>query len=69
MDQEQRQAVISAVTEIGLVIRDAKRIPSGHLYAHLMGVLSLDKYQMIIGILKKTGLVIEQANELIWVGD
>jgi ArsR family metal-binding transcriptional regulator len=69
MSNEQIQAAITAVSEIGKVIREVKRIPSGHLYAQLMGVLSLEKYEMIIGLLKKTGLVTEQNNELIWMAD
>lgn len=69
MSNEQIQAAITAVSEIGRVIREVKRIPSGHLYAQLMGVMSLEKYEMVINLLKKTGLVTEQSNELIWVGD
>lgn len=69
MTSEQIQSAITAVSEIGKVIREVKRIPSGHLYAQLMGVLSLEKYEMIIGLLKKTGLVTEQNNELIWIAD
>ncbi len=66
---EQVKVAIEVVSELAMVIRDAKRIPSGHLYAHLMGVLSLDKYEMIIGLVKKTGLVIQDGDELVWVGD
>ena len=69
MRSEQIQSAITAVSEIGKVIREVKRIPSGHLYAQLMGVLSLEKYEIIIGLLKKTGLVTEQNNELIWIAD
>jgi ArsR family metal-binding transcriptional regulator len=69
MKNEQIQAAIKAVSEIGKIIREVKRIPNGHLYAQLMGVLSLEKYEMVINLLKKTGLVTEQNNELIWIGD
>lgn len=69
MTSEQIESAITAVSEIGKVIREVKRIPSGHLYAQLMGVLSLEKYEMIIGLLKKTGLITEQNNELIWIAD
>jgi hypothetical protein len=69
MRNEQIQSAITAVSEIGKVIREVKRIPSGHLYAQLMGVLSLEKYEMVINLLKKTGLVTEQNNELIWIGN
>ncbi len=53
---------------IGQTIRDLKEIPSGHLYAILMGSLNLDEYQRIISALKKTGLVSESNHLLTWVG-
>ena len=69
MNNEQIQAAITAVSDIGKVIREVKRIPSGHLYAQLMGVMSLERYEMVISLLKKTKLITEQNNELIWIGD
>ena len=69
MDKQQISAAIEAISAIGRVIRDVKRIPSGHLYAQLMGVLSLEKYESAIGILKKGKLIAEEHNELIWIAD
>lgn len=69
MDKQQITAAIEAISAIGRVIRDVKRIPSGHLYAQLMGVLSLEKYESAIGILKKGKLIAEEHNELIWIAD
>jgi hypothetical protein len=69
MNNKQVSAAVEAISAIGRVIRDVKRIPSGHLYAQLMGVLSLEKYQIAIAILKKGNLIKEEANELIWIAD
>ena len=57
--------LIMAVTE---AIREAKRIPSGHLYAMLMGKMNIDTYNQLVTIIKRTGLVKEEYHELIWVG-
>ena len=67
VSNEQVAAGMQAVLAVGQAIRAAKRVPSGHLYARLMGVLSLDQYQRIIAILKKSGCVREEYHELIWV--
>ena len=69
MNQQQINTAIEAVASIGRIIRDAKRIPSGHLYAQLMGVLSLDKYESIIAILVKGNLIKIESHELIWIAD
>lgn len=69
MDKQQINAAIEAISAIGRVIRDVKRIPSGHLYAQLMGVLSLEKYEGAIAILKKGNLIKEESNELIWIAE
>jgi hypothetical protein len=57
--------LIMAVTE---AIREAKRIPSGHLYAMLMSKMDINTYNKLITIIKRTGLVKEEYHELIWVG-
>lgn len=69
MDKQQISAAIEAISAIGRVIRDVKRIPSGHLYAQLMGVLSLEKYEAAISILKRTQLIKEENNELMWIAE
>lgn len=69
MDKQQISAAIEAISAIGRIIKDVKRIPSGHLYAQLMGVLSLDKYEATIAILKKGQLIKEENNELIWIAE
>lgn len=57
--------IIMAVTD---AIRELKQVPSGHLYARLMGHMSLDSYQKVIDILKVTGMVKEDRfHMLTWV--
>ena len=63
-DTESTLRIVSAIAE---AIRDLGSVPSGHLYARVMGILSLDQYNQVIGILKKQGLVKESYHELTWV--
>ena len=50
-------------------IREAKSIPSGHLYAIVMGAYSLEEYERIIQILVNAKLVYKStAHMLIWEG-
>jgi hypothetical protein len=64
---EAKQAinVIHAVAE---VIRELGEVPSGHLYAQVMGVVDLATYNKIIELLKGAGLVSENAYLLTWTG-
>ena len=63
---KQMAAGYQMVVAVGQAIKALQRVPSGHLYAHLMGSLTLDEYQTIIGLLKKAGVVREECDELIW---
>lgn len=68
LNQEKTKKQIEFIRILAEAIRDAKRIPSGHLYAAVMGVASLEVYQACIEMIKRTGLVEEKNNELIWIG-
>jgi hypothetical protein len=69
MTTEQVHAGLKSVIAVAETIRELGRVPSGHLYARLMGVLSMDAYERIIAILMKQGLVQRTAaHELVWVG-
>jgi hypothetical protein len=57
--------VIAAIAE---AIRGLREVPSGHLYAQLMGHMTLDQYGQVIAILKRAGLVEEKSHLLRWVG-
>lgn len=57
--------IIAAISE---AIRGLKSVPSGHLYAQVMGHMTLDTYNGILGILTRAGLI-EVKNHLItWTG-
>ena len=66
--KQDTKAALQIVMAVAEAIRELKRVPNGHLYAQLMGKMSLESYSSIITILKNTGLVEERFNELIWVG-
>ena len=65
---------VPVIAAVGACIRDMtelsplKGVPSGHLYAQLMGRLSYEEYQEVIYALKQTKLVEEQNHLLTWVG-
>lgn len=65
----QQEAVKRTVLAILDSIKDLKEVPSGHLYASVMHVLSLESYNQIIYILKASGKVRESGNLLTYVGE
>jgi hypothetical protein len=59
-------AVVAAVSES---IRQAGKIPSGHLYAMLMGHMSLEYYESILRMLESAKLITVDSSHLIrWIG-
>lgn len=71
MDEAKAQAkgALKAVTAVADAIRDLGEVPSGVLYAHLAGKLSLEAYEKLIGVLKGAGLVRETPSHLlVWTG-
>jgi hypothetical protein len=62
-DEKYRVASVIAYT-----IRELGSIPSGHLYALLMGDMSLDTYNGLIDLLKRTHMVAEKNHMLTWIG-
>ena len=65
---EQKRALVLAVQALADAIRELGSIPSGHLYARLMDKLSLETYQILIGVLKQAGKVKEENFLLTWIG-
>lgn len=50
-------------------IRRLGSVPSGHLYARLMGHMSLETYEALIGILIEAGKVKRHPSHLlVWIG-
>lgn len=67
--EERVQALIDITKEIMKAIKEAKRIPSGHLYAMLMNTgCSIDQYKMLEETMISTGLVKLVNFELVWCG-
>lgn len=64
---EVREA-LQAVAAVGEVIGTLGEVPSGHLYAAVMGVMSLDQYTRVIALLKRAQLVSETGHVLKWTG-
>lgn len=63
------KAVLELIWAVGDAIREAPTgIPSGELYAMLMGVMSLETYLALVEKLKEAGLVQESNYLLKWVG-
>lgn len=67
--QEEVEIAKRILKAIARAIREAGSIPSGHLYARLMSMLTLDQYNMVIGTLKKMKLVQEDNHLLTWIGN
>jgi hypothetical protein len=49
-------------------IQSLGRVPSGELYAQVMGHLTLEQYNATISVLKHGKLIEEKNHELIWIG-
>ena len=65
--QEQVKAFVQIVKVVADTIKELGEVPSGHLYAQVMGLMSLDSYQNIINTLVRSGIVTEKGNLLKWV--
>jgi len=69
MTTDQAQKLIQFMGAIASLIKEVKSIPSGHLYAQLMGKMSLDQYQDMIATLQKAGLVSLKNDLLTYTGE
>jgi len=62
-------ATIKALQALAEIIRELGEVPSGELFARLMGKMTLETYNRLIGTLKEAGLVTETPGHLLrWVG-
>ena len=66
--KEQVAAALEMIREVADTIKELDIVVSGQLYAHLCGVLSIDDYHKIIGILTRSGLVEQKGHILTWKG-
>lgn len=53
MTREQIKAALLATATVTEAIRELQSVPNGELYARVMGVLSLEAYERIIGTIKR----------------
>lgn len=65
--KEQCLIAVKTVQAIADAIRELRSVPSAELYARVMPYISLDNYERILGILKRSGVVEERAHVLYWV--
>ncbi|MCI0665882.1 MAG: hypothetical protein L0220_32910 [Acidobacteria bacterium] len=54
---------------IAFTVRELKSVPSGHVYAGLMGEIDLTIYTYLVDSLVKAGLVRKSGNVLHWTGE
>lgn len=66
--KEQIASGIRTVLAVCEIIRLKGSVPSGELYAELMGMMDLESYYKIVGILKSAGLVKESHHLLTYIG-
>ena len=66
--KSQMAGAIQATAAIAEAIRTVGSIPSGHLYAQVLGQMSHETYASIVALLKRADLVAESGNVLRWVG-
>ena len=68
LKEEGRKKVRAKLVAIADAIRVAGPIPSGHLYALLMSVMSLEEYTILINALKQAKLISESNYLLTYTG-
>lgn len=67
--RDQAQAAAGALLALAECIRDLGSVPSGNLYARVMGYMSLETYEALIGILVDAGKVRRHPSHLLeWTG-
>ena len=65
--QRQMEAGLAIVRAVADAVKALGTEPSGHLYARVMGRLSLSEYQQIIGMLVRARVIEQRGDVLHWV--
>lgn len=68
LTRKQIEAAIEVTRAIADAIRDLGTVPEGHLYARVMGQMSLSTFTKIIDTLVGADLVRRSNHELTWIG-
>ena len=62
-------AAVRVVHAVAETIRELGQVPSGHLYARLMGVMELHQYEQVIDLLADAQLIERTPSHLLrWIG-
>ena len=67
-DAAATKATMGIIAAVGDCIRELGEVPAGHLYARLMGAMTLEQFQKIIGVLVNCRVVKNENHLLTWVG-
>lgn len=62
------KAALAMTIAVAEAIRELGSVPSGHLYAQMMGKVDLSVFEAMIRSLVNAGLVKNERNTLTWVG-
>lgn len=68
---KEREAVITLMAAVAVLIRSLRRVPSGVLYMRLGAMipnLTLDSYEGMVSKLLDAKLIERKSHELIWIG-
>lgn len=65
---EETNRALKLLTVVAETVREAGRVPSGTVYAALVGRVTIEGYQSMLRTLKNAGLVEEKHHELFWIG-
>lgn len=62
-------ALVQVAHAVAETIRELGAVPSGHLYARLMGVMELHQYEQVIDLLIDARLIERDRSHLLhWIG-
>ena len=69
-EQERIAVIVGIIVAVAEAIRELGSVPSGHIYARLMGRMSLETYEGIINVLVRKGIVRRESSHLlVWTGN
>ena len=68
MSPDQAVAMVQVVAALAEAIRGLGEVPSGTLYAQVMGTLSFEQYESAIALLVRADLVSKRSHVLRWIG-
>jgi hypothetical protein len=68
VSKQKVEAALQIVKAIADAIRELKEVPSGHLYARLMGNLTLQQYEEVIQVLVRAKVITVKNHLITWIG-